>query len=222
MCGAPRSGQRGWSTCTPSLKKGRFSRETRPQKELRFSLSEATDVGAFAGPLVEGVDGRTGKLLPPKSQFQVLNLKTGRYDVFRRKEIPGLRLAEDTYGKISDRHYRIVASSEEEHDAIVKELHNVGIPYRLRGRLAAPFLGGENMDETIGLDVQIEGMIDDPKKRAFVKILFNFATYYLGPSETLKPEWDKARQFVRFDVIEGRCLVILSQRLIAGCRVARR
>jgi hypothetical protein len=47
------------------------------------------------------------------------------------------------------------------------------------------------------LDVQIEGTIDDPKKRAFVKILFNFATYFLGSSETLKPEWDRARRFVR-------------------------
>jgi hypothetical protein len=179
-------------------KKGRFSRETRPQTKLRFTLAETADVGAFAGALVAGVDGRTGKLLPPAAQFQVLNLRTGRYDAFTRKEIAGLNLVDDTYGNISERHYRIVASSQEEHDAIVQELHNVGIPYRLKGRLDVPFLQGKNLEETIELDVQIEGTIDDPKKRAFVKILFNFVTYYLGALETLKSKWDKAREFVRF------------------------
>jgi hypothetical protein len=165
---------------------------------LRFSLPETADGGDFAGALVEGVDGRTGKLLPPKSQFQVLNVKTGRYDCFARKEILGLTLAEDTYGKMSERHYRIVASSQEEHDAIVQQLHNAGIPYRVKGRLEAPFLQREKVGDEIELDVQIEGTIDDPKKRAFVKILFNFATYYLGASETSKTEWNKAREFVRF------------------------
>jgi hypothetical protein len=42
-------------------KKGRFSRETREQKELRFSLADVAEVGDFAGALVAGVEGRTGK-----------------------------------------------------------------------------------------------------------------------------------------------------------------
>lgn len=178
-------------------KKGRFSRETREQKELRFSLADVAEVGAFAGSLVAGVDGRTGKLLPPAAQFQVLNIRTGRYDFFLRREISRLTLTDDMYGKTSERQYRIVAASQDEHDAIVRELRAVGVVYHPKGRLDPPFLQGKT-EETVETEVQIEGTIDDPKKRAFVKVLFNFATYYLGASETLKPEWDKARQFVRF------------------------
>src|SRR5579864_3247470 len=38
-------------------KKGIFSRETRAQKEMRFSLAEGAEAGAFGGALVAGVDG---------------------------------------------------------------------------------------------------------------------------------------------------------------------
>ena len=163
-------------------KKGRFSRETREQKEPRFCLADVAEVGDFAGALVAGVDGRTGKLLPPAAQFQVLNIRTGHYDTFPRKEISRSTLTDDIYGKTSERQYHIVAASQDEHDAIVRELHAVGVVHHPKGRLDPPFLQGKT-DETVELDIRIEGTIDDPKKRAFVKVLFNFVTYYLGASE---------------------------------------
>jgi hypothetical protein len=179
-------------------KKGRYSRETRSQKELRFSLAEGDEAGDFGGVLVAGVDGTTGQLLPPVAQFHALNVTTGRYDIFTRSQIRGLQLPEEMYGKPTERQYRIFAASQGEHDAIVEELRNAGIPYREKGRFRSPFLEGKQPGGAVELEVQIEGMIDDAKKRALVKVLFNFATYYLGPSETLKPAWDKARRFVRF------------------------
>jgi hypothetical protein len=179
-------------------KKGRYSRETRSQKALRFSLAEDQEIGDFGGVLIAGVDGMTGQLLPPVAQFHALNVTTGRYDKFTKDQIPGLKLSDDVYGKPGERQYRVFAASQEDHDAVVEELRKAGIPYREKGRFQPSFLEGKNPGETIELDVQIEGTIDDAKKRALVKVLFNFATFYLGPSETLKPEWDKARRFVRF------------------------
>ncbi len=179
-------------------KKGRFSREARAQKGLQFSISENEEAGEFGGVMVKGVDGTTGKLLPPIAQFHALNITTGQYDKFSKEQIRGLKLPEEVYGKPTERKYRVIAASQEEHDAVVQELRNAGIPYREKGRFQPPFLQTEKPGETIELEVKIEGTIDDAKKRALVKILFNFATYYLGPSETLKTEWDKARRFVRF------------------------
>lgn len=180
-------------------KKGRFSREARAQKGLQFSLSESEEAGEFGGVMIKGVDGTTGKLLPPIAQFHALNVTTGRYDKFSKNQIRDLKLPEEVYGKFTERKYRVIAASQEEHDAVVEELRNAGISYREKGRFSPPpFLENAKLGETIELEVMIEGTIDDAKKRSLVKTLFNFATYYLGPSETSKPEWDKARRFVRF------------------------
>lgn len=47
--------------------------------------------------------------------------------------------------------------------------------------------------------VEVVSTIDHVEKRGFSKILFNFAAKYLGEQEVLKGEWDKARQYIRFD-----------------------
>ncbi len=47
--------------------------------------------------------------------------------------------------------------------------------------------------------VEVVSTIDHVEKRGFSKILFNFAGKYLGEQEVLKSEWDKARQYIRFD-----------------------
>jgi HNH endonuclease len=179
-------------------KKGRFSREARVQKGLQISLSEGEETGDFGGVMLRGVDGTTGQLLPPIAQFHALNITTGRYDKFSKEQIRDLKLPEGVYGKSTERKFRVIAASQEEHNAVVEELRKAGIPYRERGRFSPPFLQNAKPGETIELEVTIEGTIDDAKKRSLVKIVFNFATYYLGPSETSKPEWDKARRFVRF------------------------
>lgn len=179
-------------------KKGIFSREVRAQKGLEISLSECKEAGEFSGVLIKGVDGTTAQLLPPVAQFHALNVSTGCYDKFTKEQIRGLKLSEESYGKLGERQYRVFAASQEEHDAIIEELRKAGISYREKGRFQPDFLQDKKPGETTELEVKIEGTIDDAKKRALVKMLFNYATHCLGPSETLKPEWDKARLFVRF------------------------
>lgn len=179
-------------------KKGRFSRETRAQKGLHISLADGEEVGEFGGAMIKGIDGTTGKLLPLTPQFQALNMTTGKYDVFSIEKIRELKLSDEIYGNTSERKYRILATSQEEHDAVVEELQRAGVSYREKGRFGPPFLPAVNSEEKLELEVKIEGIIDDVKKRPLVKMLFNFATFYLGASETSKPEWDKARRFVRF------------------------
>jgi hypothetical protein len=120
-------------------KKGIFSREVRAQKEMRFSLAEDGEAGPFGGAVIAGVDGKTGRLLALVAQFHAFNITTGRYDKFTREQIPGLKLPEEVYGKPTERQYRVLAASQEDHDAIIHELRNAGIPYRERGRFEPPF-----------------------------------------------------------------------------------
>lgn len=187
-------------------KRGIFSRETRQQKSMRFSLGEGEKTGEFGGVLIAGVDGKTGKLLHPLAQFHVLNKKTGKYDKFTKEQIKNLKLPEDTYGKVGERQCKIFAPSAEEHDAVIIELKKASIPYREREHFQPDFLKDKKSEDQIELPVEVEGIIDDVRKRALVKILLNFVAYYLGKEEVLKPEWDNARQFVRLngDVLKGR------------------
>lgn len=187
-------------------KKGIFSREMRSQKGMHFSLGEGEETGEFAGVLIGGVDGKTGKLLPPISQFHVLNKKTGEWDKFTKEQIKDLRLSEDIYGKGGERQCKIFAPSSEEHDAVVEELKRAGIPYREHERFQPEFLKDKKDSDKIELPVEVRGVIDKVRKRALAKILFNFAAYYLGADEVLKSQWDKVRQFIRFDgeTIKGR------------------
>lgn len=179
-------------------KKGIFSRETRLQKGMRFSLGEGKETGEFEGALIGGVDGKTGKLLPPISQFHVLNKKIGKWDKFTKEQIKDLNLPEEIYGKGGERQCKIFAPSSEEHDAIIEELKKSGIPYRERKRSQFPALEDKKYSDKIKLPVEIDGVINDVRKRALVKILLNFAAYYLGRAEVLKSQWDKVRRFVRF------------------------
>ena len=80
---------------------GRFSRELRPQKRLRFALADGKETGEFAGAVVAGVDLKRGKLLPIVTQPKVLNRKTGEFDVFFRTNVGSFDLPEETYGKLA-------------------------------------------------------------------------------------------------------------------------
>ena len=86
------------------------------------------------------------------------------------------------------------------------ELKKAEIPYRERERFQPAFLKDKKDTDKIELPVEIEGVIDEVRKRVLVKILFNFAAYYLGQDEVSKSQWDKVRQFVRFggETIKGR------------------
>ncbi len=180
-------------------KKGIKSREQRPLKRLKMSLEKVPEMGDFGGLVFQGVDSSTGKLLPPKGQFQIKNLKTNEFDVFFLGEIKDVKLDDETYGKTNTRETKIFAFSEEEHDAVLEEVKIIIPTYKIKEKFYPPFMEGKKDGDTVELPIWIKGTIDNPIKRALVKILINFSDYYLGEEEVLKPQWDKARDYVRID-----------------------
>ena len=181
-------------------KKGIYSREARPQTKLKFSLAESPEIGDFHGAMI-AVDGTTGKLMSPPAQYKILNKLTGKYEIYLEHQLKDLKVTDEVYGKPGEREIGIIAPSSEALDTFIKKLNETGIPYKEKERYQPPFVKAmERMpdDGVSTLEVTVDGKIDDPVKRAVVKILFNFATYNLGPAETLKNEWDAARSFIRF------------------------
>jgi hypothetical protein len=179
-------------------KKGLKSRERRSLKRLRLTLTEGEGMGGFGGVILGGVDGTTGQLLPPPPQFHIRNKKTGKFDVFLKDDIKKLKLDEETYG-IKNTMELGICGHETEHQGVIDELRKIGINYRERSRSQPSFLQGKKENDKIALPVTITGTIDSVIKRALVKILMNFGAYYIGPNEVLKTEWNKVRNFVRFD-----------------------
>lgn len=180
-------------------KKGIKSREQRPIKRLKFSLEKVLEMGDFGGMVFEGVDGITGKLLKPKGQFQIRNKKTNGFDVFFTDQIKDMKLDDETYGAKGTRETKIFASSEAEHQIVIDELKKIGIDYKIREKFSPPFIQDKKDDEMIQLPILVEGTIDHPVKRALVKILLNFSAHYIGEDEIIKPEWSKARNYVRLN-----------------------
>ena len=178
---------------------GKFSREFRPQKRLRFILADGEETGKFAGAVVGGVHSMTDKLLPIVTQLQVLNRKTGAVDVFFRDQVGSFGLPEDTYGETGTRDATIYAPSKEEYDEFVEELKRAGIEL-VQG---APFehppsIANAKDEDELTLPVYIEGEVDDTHKRALAKILVNFAARYLAYNEVQKPKWTTVKRYVRF------------------------
>ena len=174
-------------------KKGLLSRETRVQKGLTFSLDKNEETGEYGGIVVEGVDGQTGKLLGPKPQAHFFNTSTGKYEIVILEKIDGLDWKGLGY---SDKDIKVFGPSQERHDAVLEALKKMGINYKIKKVFdPPPFL--KNYHENTTLPVRVDGAIDKKRKRALVKILFNFAAYYIGEDEVIKSEWDKARNFIR-------------------------
>lgn len=182
-------------------KKGILSSERRFPKNLQFSLEETDENGEYGGAIIEGYDPQTGKLLPLVSQFWIYNIKTNEWERYRREEIKNIKLEDDLYGVATpgSRKMRVIAPSQEEHDNVIAELKKYNIPYREKEKLGGlPFLKNVDSEGKIEVRGTVKGTVDKIKKRAFVKLLFNFAAYHLGEAEIQKPEWDKARKFVRY------------------------
>jgi hypothetical protein len=191
-------------------KTGIQSSQARPQQGLRFTLDENEETGAYAGALVRGVDGTSGKLLGLVPQFHVLNRTTGQYEKYAIEEIMNLTLSDHIHGGPGARNYRVLASSKEDYEAVLEELRKAGISFREQGQLPVPSLAPGERGKPLTLPVIVEGEIDDVHKRALVKILINFATFYLGPAETRKAEWEPVRRYVRYG--EGAMRMRLSEK----------
>lgn len=181
-------------------KKGISSREQRPTKRLRFSLEKVPEVGVFGGMVFEGVDSKTGKLLKPRGQFQIKNRITGEFDNFFIDEIKDIQLDDNIYGTRNNRETKIFAPSKKEHQDVIDELKKIGINYKVKEeKIGLPLTEGRKGHEIIEIPIWIEGKIDNIIKRALIKILLNFSTFYIGENEILRSEWDKARNYVRND-----------------------
>ena len=156
-------------------------------------LPDTPEMGANAGVLV-WIDGTTGKIREPLPQVHFKNEETAKYEVVRGWDLAGLDWKARGY---SDKNLKIFASSAEEHDRIVQSLKDVGINFIKHAQIENPFEGAQGSDQQF--DVQIEGIIDHEIKRALLKILMNFAAKFIGCDEVLKSEWDKSREYVRFN-----------------------
>ncbi len=190
-------------------KKGIVSREKRFPKSLRFELDEMEEAGEYGGAILGGYDPITGELLPLVSQFWIRNIRNNKWEKYSIDEIKNISITDEKYGPTTpgDRQMRVMAPSREEYDVVIQELKNHNIPYREKDIFGPPpFLKNVDSDGKIQLHGIIQGTIDKVRKRAFVKILFNFATHYISIAETSKSEWDKARNFVRYDsdTLSGR------------------
>lgn len=180
-------------------KQGIQSSEKRSQTRLKFKIDEEEGMGGFVGAQLDGVDSQTGKVLLPVPQFQILNIQSNEFEVYRLEQIKDLELPEETYGIAGSRKTKVFAPSEAEYDQLIEELKKIGIDNSKAEKFRAPFIEGKKDGDEVSVPILVEGRIDSPIKRAVVKILFNFAAKYIGVDEVLKPEWDKARNYVRLE-----------------------
>lgn len=183
-------------------KKGIYSREKQFPKSLQFALEETEEAGDYGGAILGGYDPMTGKFLPAVAQFWIHNIKSNAWERYTLNQIKNIKITSEKYGLATpgSRRMRIIAPSKEEREEVEQELKNYNIPYREKEILGPPpFLKDIDADGKIKIRGTIQGTIDKNKKRALVKVLFNFATHYIGQEEILKSEWNKARDFVRND-----------------------
>lgn len=174
-------------------KKGIFSRESRVQRRLVVKLPDTPEMGENAGVLV-WIDGQTGKIREPLPQVLFQIGATGKYEVVREHELASLDWR--TRG-FSDKGLKVLAPSAETLQTLLQLLKAIGINFVEKSRLRNPFDHAQGADKQF--EVQIEGVIDHTIKRGFVKILMNFAAKYIGCGEVLKKEWDKCRNYVRWN-----------------------
>ena len=181
---------------------GQRSREARPQRRLNITLAPGEETGDFAGMKV-AIDGTTGKLMKPVAQFHIVNLATGKNEIYFKHQLEGLCLPEETYGKPeSDGRpgtwkRNLLASSKEEHDECVGLLRAKGVHFTSGKALRPPEAWSRDDVADMTLPVEIEAEIDTTHKRALAKILMNFVAFYLGRDEALQPRWDFLRNYVR-------------------------
>ncbi|OGZ45658.1 MAG: hypothetical protein A3C84_02395 [Candidatus Ryanbacteria bacterium RIFCSPHIGHO2_02_FULL_48_12] len=190
-------------------KKGLFSRQRQFPKNLVFTLEERVDTGDYGGAILGGYDPTTGKLLPPVAQFWIRNIQVNEWERYTLDQIKYIKIIDEKYGPNTpgSREMRILAPTKDDYDLVTSELKKFGIPYKEKEILGLPpFLKNTDSKGKVEIQGRIHGVIDKNKKRAFVKIIFNFATYYLGEEEVSKPQWDKVRDFVRNngEILSGR------------------
>lgn len=177
--------------------RGRLSKELRPQRRLRFTLSDQGEAGEMLGAAVGGLDPTTNLLLPLATQLQIENRQTGKMDIFTRAQLGKMSLSDEVYGAPGARKLVIFARNKDEHDAFLEDLSQAGFDMQMEG--GAQFDINPTLDEsgraTIG--VYIEGTFDQLHRRALAKIFFNLMVFYLG-DEVNAARWASLKRFIRY------------------------
>lgn len=171
---------------------GLFSSESRQLKSIRVTLPKTPDMGEFGGAVVS-IDGKTGKITPPLPQVHFKRTDGQGTEIFLLEELTDLDWR--TRG-LSDKGIVIMSGAEADRARLIEALEKIGIKFRETSQLAKPVPVDA---ETQSILVNITGTVDTLRKRALVKILFNFAAFYLGEDEIRKPKWNHARAFVRYN-----------------------
>jgi hypothetical protein len=182
-------------------KKGLFSRERRFPKSVHFTLGDE-DTGEHAGALMMSYDPLTGAPPMPRPQFWIRNIQSKEWERYPIEGIKNLSITEEKYGSTAPggREMRILAPSPEAYKAVLEELKRCNIPYKEKKMMEPPpFVKKADADGKIIVQGNIDITVSKVHQRAFAKVLFNFSTFYLGAEETSRPEWEKARQFIRYD-----------------------
>src|SRR3989344_5329380 len=170
------------------IKKDYFQDKDNSQK-IWFTLEERVDTGDYGGAILGGYDPTTGKLLPPVAQFWIRNIQVNEWERYTLDQIKYIKIIDEKYGPNTpgSREMRILAPTKDDYDLVTSELKKFGIPYKEKEILGLPpFLKNTDSKGKVEIQGRIHGVIDKNKKRAFVKIIFNFATYYLGEEEVAK------------------------------------
>lgn len=197
-------------------KQGIKSRENRPQRRLKFTLADEAESGSLLGAAVDGVDPTSDELRPLATQLQILNLKTGKTDIFTRRQLGQFDLPEDVYGTSGERRLNIYAPSKAEHDAFLEELNRAGFDMRMEGVSIFDINPSVEDDGKATIGVHIEGVFDQLHRRCIAKLLINFAAFYLGDAEVRTHLWDPVKRFVRYG--EGELGARLSDRPFWGAQ----
>jgi hypothetical protein len=142
------------------------------------------------------IDGTTGTLMKPPPQFQILNQKSGKTETYFKKQIDGLKLPEEVYGRPGDESGNgtwkcaILAGSKADHDEIVETLRANGIAFMPAKPFEWPGLSGEEKHplDAPSLPVAIMGEVTHTHRRAHAKILMNFLASYFGEEEALESD----------------------------------
>jgi len=183
-------------------KKGIASQAKNLPKSLKFKLEEVPENGEFGGALIGGPDPITGQHKPLLPQFWIRNIQTEDWERYRLDEIKNIVITDEKYGPTTpgSRKMKVMGPTQGKYDEVLTELKKYNIPFRVTDMLnEIPFLKDVDTDGKVVVRGKIDGKLDKAHRRAFAKVLFNFATFYIGKEEALKPEWDKARNFIRYD-----------------------
>ena len=161
-------------------------------RESRVVLKMAE--GPFEGCFV------TRRYSPQKDAIEVTPLpqvgfllSETRYEYFRLDEIPALTELERK-GFVGDRP-RSIRGLVVDAEQLAQILAEHGIPFRFAGVEDSPT---EAPDTVL---CQFEGKIDQVVRRAVAKIAFNYLARWQGANFLHRPEFDMARQYIRYGTL---------------------